>query len=67
MALIGAAAARATTHLSVATVKSSVSRLLDKLTLGNRLQLALLVRQADNDVRSDISAGNRSEGVRRRI
>lgn len=39
----------ATTYLSVATVKAYVSRLLDKLDLDNRVQLALLVAQADTD------------------
>jgi DNA-binding NarL/FixJ family response regulator len=33
-------------HLSVATVKSHVSRLLDKLDAGNRVQIALLVHDA---------------------
>jgi DNA-binding NarL/FixJ family response regulator len=39
----------AATYLSVATIKSYVSRLLDKLELGNRVQLALLVQRADPD------------------
>ncbi len=39
----------AVTYLSVATVKAYVSRLLDKLGLGNRVQLALLVQQAHAD------------------
>jgi DNA-binding NarL/FixJ family response regulator len=33
-------------HLSVATVKSHVSRLLDKLEVDNRVQIALLVQSA---------------------
>ncbi len=33
-------------HLSVATVKAHVSRLLDKLDVDNRVQIALLVRDA---------------------
>jgi DNA-binding NarL/FixJ family response regulator len=33
-------------HLSVATVKAHVSRLLDKLELDNRVQIALLVQDA---------------------
>ena len=35
------------TYLSTATVKAYVSRLLEKLRLGNRVQVALLVQQAD--------------------
>jgi len=34
-------------HLSVATVKAHVSRLLDKLEVDNRVQIALLVQEAD--------------------
>ena len=34
-------------HLSVATVKGHVSRLLDKLEVDNRVQIALLVQEAD--------------------
>jgi DNA-binding NarL/FixJ family response regulator len=37
----------ATLHLSVATVKGHVSRLLDKLEVDNRVQIALLVQEAD--------------------
>jgi DNA-binding NarL/FixJ family response regulator len=33
-------------HLSVPTVKAHVSRLLDKLDVDNRVQIALLVQQA---------------------
>ena len=33
-------------HLSVATVKAHVSKLLEKLELGNRVQVALLIRDA---------------------
>jgi DNA-binding NarL/FixJ family response regulator len=33
-------------HLSVATVKAHVSRLLDKLDVDNRVQIALLVQAA---------------------
>ncbi len=33
-------------HLSVPTVKAHVSRLLDKLDVSNRVQIALLVRDA---------------------
>ena len=33
-------------HLSVATVKAHVSRLLDKLEVNNRVQIALLVKDA---------------------
>jgi DNA-binding NarL/FixJ family response regulator len=33
-------------HLSVATVKAHVSRLLDKLEVDNRVQIALLVQVA---------------------
>jgi DNA-binding NarL/FixJ family response regulator len=36
----------ATLHLSVATVKGHVSRLLDKLEVDNRVQIALLVQAA---------------------
>ena len=36
----------ASLHLSVATVKAHVSRLLDKLEVGNRVQIALLVQDA---------------------
>jgi DNA-binding NarL/FixJ family response regulator len=36
----------ATLHLSVATVKAHVSRLLDKLEVDNRVQIALLVQAA---------------------
>ena len=36
----------ATLHLSVATVKAHVSRLLDKLDVDNRVQIALLVQAA---------------------
>jgi len=42
----------AATYLSVATVKAYVSRTLDKLDLTNRVQLALLVQQAEIDTRS---------------
>ena len=35
-----------TLHLSVATVKAHVSRLLDKLDVDNRVQIALLVQDA---------------------
>jgi DNA-binding NarL/FixJ family response regulator len=34
-------------HLSVATIKAHVSRLLDKLEVDNRVQIALLVQAAD--------------------
>jgi DNA-binding NarL/FixJ family response regulator len=34
-------------HLSVATVKGHVSRLLDKLEVDNRVQIALLVHDVD--------------------
>ncbi len=37
----------ATLHLSVATVKGHVSRLLEKLEVDNRVQIALLVHDAD--------------------
>lgn len=37
----------AATYLSLATAKAYVSRMLDKLQLGNRVQLALLVQQAE--------------------
>jgi len=37
----------ATLHLSVPTVKAHVSRLLDKLDVDNRVQIALLVQAAD--------------------
>jgi DNA-binding NarL/FixJ family response regulator len=40
------------TYLSVATVKAYVSRTLDKLGLSNRVQLALLVQQAEIDTGS---------------
>jgi DNA-binding NarL/FixJ family response regulator len=33
-------------HLSIATVKAHVSRLLDKLEVDNRVQIALLVQDA---------------------
>ena len=33
-------------HLSVATVKAHVSRLLEKLDVDNRVQVALLIRDA---------------------
>jgi DNA-binding NarL/FixJ family response regulator len=36
-------------HLSVATVKAHVSRLLDKLDVDNRVQIALLVQHASGD------------------
>ena len=36
-------------YLSTATVKAYVSRLLDKLALSNRVQIALLVQQAELD------------------
>jgi DNA-binding NarL/FixJ family response regulator len=36
----------ATLHLSVATVKGHVARLLDKLDVDNRVQIALLVQAA---------------------
>ena len=35
------------TYLSIATVKAYVSRLLEKLHVSNRVQVALLVQQAD--------------------
>jgi DNA-binding NarL/FixJ family response regulator len=41
------AAIAAALHLSVATVKARVSRLLDKLEVDNRVQIALLVQAAD--------------------
>ena len=48
---VGLAAANAeiaaALHLSVATVKAHVSRLLDKLEVDNRVQIALLVQEAD--------------------
>ena len=34
----------ASLHLSIATVKAHVSRLLDKLEVDNRVQIALLVQ-----------------------
>jgi DNA-binding NarL/FixJ family response regulator len=34
-------------HMSVATVKAHVSRVLDKLGVDNRVQIALLVQDAD--------------------
>ena len=42
----GNAEIAATLHLSVATVKGHVSRLLDKLEVDNRVQIALLVQAA---------------------
>jgi DNA-binding NarL/FixJ family response regulator len=36
-------------HLSVPTVKAHVSRLLDKLEVDNRVQIALLVQEASGD------------------
>ena len=33
-------------HMSVATVKAHVSKLLTKLEVGNRVQVALLVQEA---------------------
>ena len=42
----GNAEIAATLHLSVATVKGHVSRLLDKLEVANRVQIALLVQAA---------------------
>jgi DNA-binding NarL/FixJ family response regulator len=42
----GNAEIAATLHLSVATVKGHVSRLLDKLEVDNRVQIALLVQSA---------------------
>jgi DNA-binding NarL/FixJ family response regulator len=42
----GNAEIAATLHLSVATVKGHVSRLLDKLEVDNRVQIALLVQEA---------------------
>jgi DNA-binding NarL/FixJ family response regulator len=42
----GNAEIAATLHLSVATVKGHVSRLLDKLEVDNRVQIALLVQVA---------------------
>jgi DNA-binding NarL/FixJ family response regulator len=44
----GNAEIAAALHLSVATVKGHVSRLLDKLEVDNRVQIALLV-QAGSD------------------
>ncbi len=41
----------ATLHLSVATVKGHVSRLLDKLGVDNRVQIALLVQEAGGHYR----------------
>jgi DNA-binding NarL/FixJ family response regulator len=35
-------------HMSIATVKAHVSRLLDKLAVDNRVQIALLVHDATN-------------------
>ena len=43
----GDAEIAAALHLSVATVKGHVSRLLDKLDVDNRVQIALLVQEAD--------------------
>ncbi len=43
---LGNAEIAATLHLSVATVKGHVSRLLDKLEVDNRVQIALLVQAA---------------------
>ena len=43
----GNAEIAAALHLSVATVKGHVSRLLDKLDVDNRVQIALLVQEAD--------------------
>jgi DNA-binding NarL/FixJ family response regulator len=43
---LGNAEIAATLHLSVATVKGHVSRLLDKLEVDNRVQIALLVQSA---------------------
>ncbi|HEY4097587.1 MAG TPA: LuxR C-terminal-related transcriptional regulator [Baekduia sp.] len=42
----GNAEIAAALHLSVATVKGHVSRLLDKLDVDNRVQIALLVQTA---------------------
>jgi DNA-binding NarL/FixJ family response regulator len=42
----GNAEIAATLHLSVATVKGHVSRLLEKLEVDNRVQIALLVQAA---------------------
>lgn len=36
----------ASLHLSIATIKAHVSRLLDKLEVDNRVQIALLVQDA---------------------
>jgi DNA-binding NarL/FixJ family response regulator len=43
---LGNAEIAATLHLSVATVKGHVSRLLDKLEVDNRVQIALVVQAA---------------------
>jgi len=43
----GNAEIAATVHLSVATVKGHVSRLLDKLEVDSRVQITLLVQEAD--------------------
>ncbi len=45
----GNAEIAATLHLSVATVKGHVSRLLDKLEVDNRVQIALLVQAGGED------------------
>jgi DNA-binding NarL/FixJ family response regulator len=45
----GNAEIAATLHLSVATVKGHVSRLLDKLEVENRVQIALLVQAAGDE------------------
>jgi DNA-binding NarL/FixJ family response regulator len=42
----GNAEIAAALHLSVATVNAHVSRLLDKLDVDNRVQIALLVQEA---------------------
>jgi DNA-binding NarL/FixJ family response regulator len=47
----GNAEIAATLHLSVATVKGHVSRLLDKLEVDNRVQIALLVQEAGGHYR----------------
>jgi DNA-binding NarL/FixJ family response regulator len=52
-------------HMSVATVKAHVSRILDKLGVDNRVQIALLVQDAEGALHADRSAGAGGSGALR--
>jgi DNA-binding NarL/FixJ family response regulator len=54
-------------YMSVATVKAHVTRLLSKLAVQNRVQIALLINDADLYLTSPATYSKRRVGLRSRL